>query len=67
MDIQQKRVAVINMFGGTQRWMAKVQQMSDAQVTAIYLRKLNEASKPSPQTPLPDPDTPEQMQLQLGL
>ncbi len=37
MDVQQQRAAIANVYPGPS-WAKKVQNMSDAQVTAIYLR-----------------------------
>lgn len=37
MDVQQQRAAIANAYPGPS-WAKKVQTMSDAQVTAVYLR-----------------------------
>ncbi len=49
MNIEQKRAAVKGAYSGINRpksssdkWSAKVDKMSDAQVTAIYLRLKNQ-------------------------
>jgi hypothetical protein len=42
MSPSQKRVALAKLYGPS--WAAKVEKMSDAQVSAIYIKKLNEGA-----------------------
>lgn len=47
-DIDNKREFVTGLYSGP-GWKARVRQMSDAQVVAIYLREVNKAKdKPKP-------------------
>jgi hypothetical protein len=43
-DIERRRAWVADMYPGP-KWKSKVKKMSDAQVTAIYLREQNKPKK----------------------
>lgn len=58
MSADRAREYVLGMYPGAPGWRKKVAKMSDAQVTAIFLKAQREPQHEGPKPDEPDPEEP---------